>query len=711
MKLLKWSQRLPQLKITQPARGYGLGLLLIFALSSALVAASASFLMAPTAGYSVQGTLDESSAKQLAEEALDAAQIDILTQQRAGATITTAYRYPSSGTNTIAVPTYPGSGATTNKGTYYVTTTYARGFSLVLKANVAVGTSNLQVSRFMQLRGATPAPATLDIRFIGRNLMGWDRNSTGWSVSSAGDVNNDGYDDILIGGNNTNGGQGEVFLVFGRSLVNWTSLADVNGNFSFTNLSKANQTVRFIGRTSTGHVGHVVSSAGDVNNDGYDDILMTADWQGEVYLILGRSTANWNALTDVNGNFNLASMSDANQTVRFIGKDYGEGPNLGTHFSSAGDVNNDGYDDILLGAYFAAPTGLQSGDANLILGRSTADWATLTDASGNFNLTNMSDANQTVRFIARSPGDWVGIAVSNAGDVNNDGYDDVLIGASRAVGSGVAIAGEGEVYLIMGRSTANWAALTNASNNFDLNATSDANQTVRFIGRNQNDAAGSSACIAGDVNNDGYADIVIGAMAADGGGADSGEVYLIMGRSTANWDTLTDAGGNFNLDNMSKANQTVRFIGRNAGEAIGGAKGLSIAGDVNNDGYADILIGSPAASGGGGGSGEVYMILGRSTADWDTLTDASGNFNLDNMSDANQTVRFIGRNAGDQVGFSVNIAAGDVNNDGYPDIIMGAQGADGGGSNAGEAYMIMGRSTANWAAFTDASGDYNLDNI
>jgi len=128
--------------------------MLAFLTSAILLSTSLSLILAPSAG-SYAGTMaqDDATAKQLAEEALDAAQTDILTQQVAGTTISTSYRYPSSGTNTISVPTYPGSGSTVAKGTYYVTAVYVRGFTILLKANVNVGSNNVAVSRLVQLNG------------------------------------------------------------------------------------------------------------------------------------------------------------------------------------------------------------------------------------------------------------------------------------------------------------------------------------------------------------------------------------------------------------------------------------------------------------------------------------------------------------------------------------------------------------------------------
>jgi acid phosphatase class B len=581
------------------------------------------------------------------------------------------------------------------------------------EAYLVLGRSNTAWKSFTDTNGDfnldNLSDANMTVRFIGR-VAG---DQTGYSISGAGDVNNDGYDDIVIGAIGASG-SGEAYLVLGRSKTDWQALTDASGDFNLDSISDANLMVRFIGRNAGDQAGFSVSGGGDVNNDGYDDIVIGADESdgggassGEVYLVLGRSTTDWATLTPTtNGDFNLTSISDANLMVRFIGRAAGD--NVGTGVSILGDVNNDGYDDIVIGASWSDGGGSNSGEAYLILGRSTTDWATLTPTTnGDFNLTSISDANLMVRFIGRAAGDATGVSVSDFGDVNNDGYDDIVIGATVADGGG---SNSGEAYLILGRSTTDWATLTPTTNgDFNLTSISDANLMVRFIGRAAGDATGVSVSDFGDVNNDGYDDIVIGATVADGGGSGSGEAYLILGRSTTDWATLTPTtNGDFNLTSISDANLMVRFIGRNAGDQAGFS--VSGAGDTNNDGYDDVLLQGVIADGGGSDSGEVYLVLGRSTANWDTLTDASGNFNLDNMSDANMTVRFFGRNAFDYMGHCV-YSAGDINNDGYNDTAIGAVGADGGGSASGEAYVIFGRSTTNWATLTDASGDFNMDNI
>jgi hypothetical protein len=690
--------------------GYGVVLVLMVLVSSMLLASSFKFTRGTSLNNQATALQNNSIATQVANYGLEAFRADVVTQLKAGTSITTSYRYPSSGTNNVSVPDDPSnlSGASSAVGNYFGTVTQVRGNYYLLGVTAVAGSSTVTASRLIDI---TIASAAGDVRFIGRNASDY----TGNNVCSLGDVDGDGYDDLMMGADGADGGgsaSGETYLVLGRSNASWKALADASMDFNLDNMSDANSTVRFIGRNAGDSVFNN-SGAGDVDGDGYDDLMMGAAYadggganSGEAYLVLGRSKTNWQALTDVSGDFNLDNTSDANLTVRFIGRNAGD--EMGSSVSDVGDVNNDGYKDVILGAHYADGGGSNSGETYLILGRSTTDWATLTDASGNFDLDNLSDANLTVRFIGRNSGDETGYSISGTGDVNNDGYDDLLVGAYASDGGG---SDAGEAYLILGRSTTDWATLTDASGNFDLDNMSDANLTVRFIGRNSGDYLGHSISGAGDVNNDGYDDIVIGADDADGGGTTSGEAYLILGRSTTDWATLTDASGNFNLDNMSDANMTVRFIGRNSGDWLGASVSGSV--DVNNDGYDDIILAGDGSDGGGSNAGEAYIVMGRSTTDWATLTDASGNFNLDNTSDANMTVHFIARNASDQLGNdpATVSGAGNVNNDGYDDIILGAWAADGGGSSSGEGYLFFGRNTASWASLTDASGDYNLDNI
>ena len=407
-----------------------------------------------------------------------------------------------------------------------------------------------------------------------------------------------------------------------------------------TSLSEANAS--FIGENSGDLSGISVAGVGDVNNDGFDDILIGAtqnsEWEtyaGQTYLIFGRPTTDWQM--DL-------SLFEANAS--FIGEhisDYS-----GVSVAGAGDVNNDSYDDILVGAPYDEDGGIFAGQTYLILGRPTADWQMD---------QNLSEANAS--FIGENSGDRSGYSVAGAGDVNNDGYDDILIGAYFNYDGGDYA---GQTYLILGGPTATWQMDQSLS---EANAS--------FIGENSGDYSGYSVAGAGDVNNDGYDDILIGAYENY-----AGQTYLILGGPTATWQ----------MDqSLSEANAS--FIGEDGGDYSGYS--VAGAGDVNNDGYEDILIGAYLDEDGGIDAGQTYLILGRPTTDWQM--DQS-------LSEANAS--FIGEDSGDESGYSV-AGAGDVNNDSYDDILIGAYREDDGGINAGQTYLILGRSDTQWRMDIDLS--------
>jgi len=342
---------------------------------------------------------------------------------------------------------------------------------------------------------------------------------------------------------------GQTYLILGEA-TGWAMDTDLS-----------NADASFWGEDTGDYSGFSVAGAGDVNGDGYDDILIGAYLEddgggaaGQTYLIFGKASG-WAMDTDL-------SASDAS----FWGEDADD--RSGTSVAGAGDVNGDGYDDILIGAYLDDDGDVGAGQTYLILGKATG-WAMDTDLSA-------SDAS----FWGEDANDWSGYSVAGAGDVNGDGYDDILIGAYGDEDGGGGSAGQ--TYLILGKATG-WAMDT------DLSA-ADAS----FWGENNLDYSGRSVAGAGDANGDGYDDILIGAWGDDDGGNFAGQTYLILGKA-AGWAMDTD---------LSAADAS--FWGEDANDQSGCL--VAGAGDVNGDGYDDILIGAPYEDDGGAEAGQTYLV-------------------------------------------------------------------------------------------------------
>ncbi len=304
----------------------------------------------------------------------------------------------------------------------------------------------------------------------------------GYSVSGTGDVNNDGFDDIIIGAPAAAYEAGISYVIFGKA-AGFTDIflenLDSNQGFSITGASRS-------------YSGRSVSGAGDINGDGYDDIIIGAPYAdsdgrtstGTSYIIFGKATGFTN--------INLASLASS-QGFSIYGLsayDYS-----GSSVSSAGDFNGDGYADIIIGA----PAGYQGnycGRAYVIFGKANG----FTDITLSRLLVSN---NQGFTIYCSSTGSYTGRSVSSAGDINGDGYDDIIIGAPGDWG--------GFARLFNGYSGRSYIIFGNATKFYDISLSSlKPSQGFGVYGSTENVNVGYSVSGAGDINGDGYADIIIG---------------------------------------------------------------------------------------------------------------------------------------------------------------------------------------------------------
>lgn len=494
---------------------------------------------------------------------------------------------------------------------------------------------------------------------------GWTTDGTagsrfGRSVAGAGDVNGDGYGDVIIGADSLGDGQsggGGAYVYHGSAaglstVAAWSVQGDVAG----------------------AGLGSAVAGVGDVDGDGYADVMVAAEKFGD-----GRGMAR----------LYRGSISGLDAVAAWSFEGDAAAEYLGAGVASAGDVNADGYADVIIGASVHAGTG----STLFFLG----------SAAG-------LDANPSRRIDGDQAGSMFGACVAGAGDIDGDGCSDVLVGAPAYDGTQI---GGGRAVLYRGAAdglpdVAAWNAgglqagcyfghsVAGAGDvNGDVivgaylydNGGANEGRAFLFLGSDsglastpawtaegdQADAGfGFAVANAGDVNNDGYDDVIISANQYDDGEVNEGGVFLFRGGP---------AGPEAIPSWHAEGNQAqARF-----GHSIAGA------GDVNGDGYSDVVIGAIFYDHGEIDEGSAFLYLGsRNGLAADPVWSAESN------------------QASARLGICVG-AAGDVNGDGYGDVVVGAYQYDNGGEDEGRGYLFLGTDnglevTPGWTAEGDRTG-------
>lgn len=463
--------------------------------------------------------------------------------------------------------------------------------------------SSLIQNGTIDLATALQNPANSDkVVRISRRSTSENYVGTGASICGVGDFNGDGYSDFVIGCNPLHSGQVftmQLYLIYGS--IN--GIGDANGLLDLDHLEIDQNHdgrpdgVAITGPSATNCYYSWGTRAGDINGDGYDDLLINYSFAGYFFVIYGKPSLG------TNGVYNLASGNiDKNDGFRIsYYDDYGQ-----VCISGAGDVNGDGYDDLITSRPYN-DGGL--GDSYLIFGRS----ANLGVAcGGTINVDNVSfTTNYGMLFLGNEAGDYSGWSVSAAGDVDGDGYADLLIGAKNSDpdgGSGDRM-DAGLTYLVFGSSAFKPGASPSTINLPEINS-STAQGILMFKGMTYGNWSGESVSGVGDINGDGHADLLIGThMVSPNDIRYAGNAYLIYGRGRDPQVPTDFLLSTYDLRDLGSTTLPgIRFDGTSPNAWAGLVCG---AGDINNDGIKDFLISEPydfynASS----PKGNVYLVYG-----------------------------------------------------------------------------------------------------
>ena len=337
-------------------------------------------------------------------------------------------------------------------------------------------------------------------------------DESGTSFGSSGDFNGDGYDDLVIGAPNANNSVGTTYIMLGGSVESYQNNKPLRSSETL---------IEIVGLSGSPNMGTFVTFVGDVNGDDFDDVLVSAS--NDCFLVYGSASTG------------TISLSDTSRCVRFTGV---HSPVSSLSCNAVGDFNNDSFADLIMITEDNREAVLVFGGGSLSSVYNASNVAYPTSLSIVFPKTSDTTINQ----------------VYPAGDINGDDYDDVMV----LLGS--------DVYVIYGNASSVSSISINALNGTRGVHVKPPASSLSYV---------TAACI-GDINRDGYSDIIVGYPTYDN---DKGITYVLYGGAAIKaW---------INLDDFT-ASDGVYVLGDKSGAMSG--YGVSSAGDVNNDGYSDIMI-------------------------------------------------------------------------------------------------------------------------